>query len=37
LFVATRDAAVHDVFIDTVGGAAGLLALWLMGRWRKHW
>ena len=37
LFVATRDAAVHDVFIDTVGGAAGLLTLRLFGRWRKHW
>jgi VanZ family protein len=37
LFVSSRDAAVHDVLIDTVGGAAGLLALWTLGRWRKHW
>jgi len=37
LFVPSREAAVHDVFIDTAGGAAGLLALWLFGRWRKHW
>jgi VanZ family protein len=37
LFVASRDAAVHDVLIDTAGGATGLLALWLAGRWRKHW
>ena len=37
LFVPGRDAAVRDVFIDTVGGAAGLLALWTLGRWRKHW
>jgi VanZ family protein len=37
LFVPSRDAAVHDVFIDTAGGAAGLLALWLFGRWRKYW
>jgi VanZ family protein len=37
LFVPGRDAAVHDVFIDTAGGAAGLFALWLFGRWRKHW
>jgi VanZ family protein len=22
---------------DTSGGAAGLLALWLFGRWRKYW
>jgi hypothetical protein len=28
---------VTDVFIDAAGGAAGLLALWLIGRWRKHW
>ncbi|MGB7746843.1 MAG: VanZ family protein [Verrucomicrobiia bacterium] len=36
-FVPNRDAAVLDVLIDTVGGAAGLLALWAIGRWRKHW
>ena len=37
LFVPNRDAAVHDVLIDTGGGAVGLLALWAIGRWRKHW
>jgi len=37
LFVANREAAVHDVMIDTAGGAASLLALWLFGRWRKYW
>lgn len=37
IFVPTRTAHVTDVFIDTAGGAAGLLALWLIGRWRKHW
>ena len=37
LFVSSRDAAVHDVLIDTAGGAASLLALWIIGRWRKHW
>ena len=37
LFVASREAAVHDVVIDTAGGTAGLLALWLFGRWRKCW
>jgi VanZ family protein len=37
LFVASRDATVHDVLIDTAGGAAGLLSLWRIGRWRKHW
>ncbi len=36
-FVPTRTSLVSDVFIDTAGGAAGLLALWLVGRWRKHW
>jgi len=36
-FVPTRTAQVSDVFIDTAGGAAGLLALWAFGRWRKHW
>jgi VanZ family protein len=36
-FVASRDSAVHDVLIDTMGSAAGLLALWLFGRWRKYW
>jgi VanZ family protein len=37
LFVATRDAAVHDVLIDTAGGLAGILLLWSFGRWRKYW
>jgi VanZ family protein len=37
IFVPTRTAQVSDVFIDTAGGAAGLFALWLIGRWRKHW
>jgi VanZ family protein len=37
LFVPTRTSLVSDVFIDTVGGAAGLAALWILGRWRKHW
>jgi VanZ family protein len=37
VFVPTRTPAVHDVVIDTLGGAAGLLALWLLGRWQKRW
>ena len=37
IFVPTRTAQVSDVFIDTAGGAASLLALWAFGRWRKHW
>jgi VanZ family protein len=37
IFVPNRTAQVSDVLIDTAGGAAGLLALWLAGRWRKYW
>jgi VanZ family protein len=37
IFVPTRTAQVSDVFVDTAGGAASLLALWIIGRWRKHW
>lgn len=37
LFVASREGTVRDMLIDTAGGAAGLLALWRFGRWRKHW
>ena len=36
-FVPGRTSLASDVLIDTVGGAAGLLALWIFGRWRKHW
>jgi VanZ family protein len=36
-FVPTRDGCVRDVFIDSCGAAAGLLLLWLLGKWRKHW
>ena len=36
-FVPTRTSLVSDVFIDTAGGSLGLLALWLIGRNRKHW
>jgi len=36
-FVTTRTAHATDVFIDTTGGAAGLLAIWLIGRWKKRW
>ena len=36
-FVPTRTALVSDVFVDTAGGAIGLLALWIIGRWRKQW
>jgi VanZ family protein len=35
-FVPTRTPLVTDVLIDTAGGAAGLFALWICGRWRKR-
>ena len=35
-FVPTRQASVGDVLLDTLGGAFGLLFLWIIGRWRKH-
>jgi VanZ family protein len=34
-FVPTRTSLVSDVFIDTAGGAIGLLALWIFHLWRK--
>ena len=37
LFVPSREARVTDVAIDACGAAAGLLLLWAIGRWRKHW
>ncbi|MEI7534766.1 MAG: VanZ family protein [Verrucomicrobiae bacterium] len=37
VFVATRTALVSDIFIDTSGGAIGLLLLWSIGRFYKHW
>jgi VanZ family protein len=37
IFVPTRTAQVSDVLIDTAGGAVALLALRLIGRWRKRW
>lgn len=35
-FVATRTPQVSDVFIDTIGGAIGLLALWFFQHRRKQ-
>ncbi|MEI6053574.1 MAG: VanZ family protein [Opitutaceae bacterium] len=37
IFVAGRSALVSDVIIDTSGGAAGLLLLWLTGKIFKRW
>jgi VanZ family protein len=36
VFVPNRTAQVSDVLIDTAGGAAGLLALWIVFNWRKR-
>ena len=37
IFVTLRTALVSDVFIDTTGGAIGLLLLWGTGKIFKHW
>ncbi|MGD0615630.1 MAG: VanZ family protein, partial [Verrucomicrobiota bacterium] len=37
IFVPTREASVRDVMIDTIGGIAGLLLFWAVGRWRNWW
>jgi VanZ family protein len=36
-FVPDRQASGWDVLIDSSGAAAGLLALWAVGHWRKWW
>lgn len=36
-FVPSRSGQVTDVLLDSAGAAFGLFALWLFGRWRKHW
>jgi VanZ family protein len=35
-FVASRFGSIWDVLLDTFGAAAGILALWGAGRWRRH-
>ena len=37
LFVKSREGKVEDVVIDSIGAVLGLLALWALGKWRKHW
>lgn len=37
VFVPTRTGMVSDVFIDTGGGAIGLLLLWGIGKIFKRW
>ena len=36
-FVPGRQGSPIDVMIDTVGGFLGMVAIWLLGRWRKFW
>jgi len=37
LFVPSRQGQIVDVLIDTSGAVLGLLAVWVIGRWRKAW
>ena len=37
LFVPSREGRFEDVVIDAAGAGLGLLALWLVGKWRKLW
>ena len=37
VFVPSRTGLVSDVCIDTLGAAAGLLLLWLLGKIFKRW
>lgn len=37
VFVPQRTAMVSDIFIDVIGGALGLFALWLLGKFLKRW
>lgn len=36
-FVATRDATLHDVLIDTAGATAAIFLFWKIGRRFKRW
>lgn len=36
-FVPSREGAVRDVIVDTIGATAALFLLWFVGRWRKWW
>jgi len=37
IFVPHREGKFADVIIDTSGGVAGLLIVWVIGRLTKHW
>jgi VanZ family protein len=36
-FVSTRQGNPWDVLLDSFGATCGLLAVWIVGRWRKRW
>ncbi len=36
-FIPSREGCVRDVLIDSTGAVVGLIALWILGRWRKFW
>jgi VanZ family protein len=36
-FVPSRQGQLGDVCFDSAGAALGLIVLWAIGRWRKHW
>jgi VanZ family protein len=36
-FIPSREGCVRDVLIDSSGAVAGLILLWILGRWRKFW
>lgn len=36
-FIPSREGCLRDVFIDSSGAVAGLVLLWILGRWRKVW
>lgn len=36
-FVSSRQGSPWDVMIDSLGAFCGLVAVWLLGRWRNRW
>ena len=36
-FVSTRQGHPLDVLLDSIGALCGLLAIWIIGRWKKRW
>ncbi|HSA12141.1 MAG TPA: VanZ family protein [Candidatus Paceibacterota bacterium] len=36
-FVPSREGSLRDLLVDALGGALGLLGLWVIGRVRRRW